>query len=145
MARIKPWLILLPLGLAAGAGGGAGVSLVTAPKSAKAEPLAAASGRFVTLGALLIPVMLADGQLTAYVTIEAQIEVGEADEEAATERVPLIIHAVNLRAFTTPLGAGPDGRLPDAARVRAIVAEEAGKILGSGRVRSIALTRLAPA
>jgi len=145
MAKLKPWLILIPLGLATGAGGGAAMGFLKPGGPPAAEALTKLDGRFVTLGALLIPVLLPDGQLTAYVTIEVQLEVDVADEEGATERVPLIIHAVNLRTFQTPLAAGPDGRLPDAGKVRALVAEEAAQVLGKGRVKSVALTRLAPA
>lgn len=137
-------LLMIPLGLAAGAGGGAGVAFLMPAKIIERPPVAVGDSQFVTLGAMLVPMTLADGQFTGYFSAEPQLEVGIEDAEGVTARVPLVIHAVNVRAFRTPLASGPDGRLPDAAKLRAIVAEEAGKVLGKGVVRSVALTRMTP-
>lgn len=140
-------LLLLPLGLIIGAGGGAGVAflLPAAPPAPAVAPASSGDSKFVTLGALLVPVTLPDGQLTAYVTVEPQLELGEDDVEPVTARIPLIIDAVNVRTFATPLASGPDGRLPDAAAFKAVVAKEAARLLGPGVVRSVAITRIAPA
>lgn len=145
MKKVATPLLMLLLGLAAGAGGGSAVALLLPPAAPSHAPVQAGDSRFVTLGALLVPVLVADRQLTAYASVEAQLEVGADDEEGVTARIPLVIHAVNVRLYRTALGSGPDGRLPDASAIRTAVAEEAQKVLGPGVVRSVALTRLAPA
>ena len=132
-------------GLLAGAGGGAAVTLLLPAGEPKRAPIEVGDSRFVTLGALLVPLSLPDGRLTGFMRVEAQLEVAESDEEGVTARLPLVIHAVNLRAYGKPLAVGVDGRLPDAPAIRTIVAAEAGKVLGKGVVRSVALTSVAPA
>ena len=145
MAGAKSLLVMTLAGLVAGAGGGAGVAFLLPAGPKPRPPVEAGDAQFVPLGTLLIPLSLADGRFTGYVRMEAQLEVGAGDAEGVTARLPLVIHAVNLRAYAKPLAAGPDGRLPNAAAIRAIVAEEAGKALGKGVVRSVALTSLEPA
>lgn len=147
MPKILSLLLTIGASLAAGAGGGAAVvTLLPHDKApAEREPIEVGDGKFVTLGALLIPIRIADGTLTAYASVEPQIEVAAEDEEGVKARLPLIINAVNMRAFETPLAAGPDDRLPNAAEIRRIVSEESVKVLGRGSVRSVALTRLSPA
>lgn len=145
MAGAKNIIVMGLAGLIAGAGGGAGAALLLPAGEKPRAPVSAGDGAFVTLGALLVPLSLEDGQFTGYVRIEAQLDVMAEDAEGVKERLPLVIHAVNIRAYGKPLAAGPDGRLPDAAAFRAIVSEEANKVLGKGVVRSVALTSLAPA
>lgn len=142
---MKSLLAMTLAGLLAGAGGGAAVTLLLPAADKPRPPVEVGDGTFVSLGAILVPLTLPDGRLTGYMRIEAQLEVAAADSEGVTARLPLIIHAVNVRAYAKPLAAGPDGRLPDAPALRAIVAEEAAKLLGKGVVRSVALTSLAPA
>jgi hypothetical protein len=145
MAGKKSLLAMSVAGLVAGAGGGAAATLLLPAGDKPRPPVESGEGQFVTLGELLIPLSLANGRFTGYCRVEAQLEVAAADAEGVTARLPLIIHAVNIRAYQEPLAAGPDGRLPDAAAIRSIVSQEAGKLLGKGVVRSVALTSLAPA
>jgi len=132
-------------GLVAGAGGGAAVALVLPASAPSHAPVETGDAKFVTLGALLLPLTLPDGQFTGYFRVEAQLEVAAEDVEGVTARLPLVIHGVNVTAYAKPLASGRDGRLPDAPAIRAIVAGEAAKVLGKGVVRSVALTSLAPA
>lgn len=145
MSRGKPILLMAVVGLLAGSGGGAAVSLMLPASPPAAEPVAAGDAKFVTLGALLLPLTLPDGRFTGYFRVEAQLEVAAEDVDGVTARLPLVIHGVNLSAYARPLATGADGRLPDAAAIRTIVAAEAAKVLGKGVVRSVALTSLAPA
>ena len=138
---------MIVAGLIAGSGGGAAVAFLVPARGGEKPREAVSTGDsgFESLGPLLVPLIYADGKFTGYVRIEAQLEVGAEDTEGVKARMPLVIHAVNVRAYTKPLAGGPDGRLPDAAAFRAIVADEAGKVLGKGVVRSVALTSIAPA
>ena len=145
MPGAKSYVIMTVAGLLAGAGGGTAVGLLMPAAPAAPAPVETGDGKFVTLGALLVPLTLPDGRFTGYFRIEPQLEVGADDVDGVTAKLPLVIHAVNLRAYSKPLAVGPDGRLPDARSVRAIVADEAGKVLGRGVVRSVALTSLSPA
>ncbi|WP_426265877.1 hypothetical protein [Sphingomonas sp. LHG3443-2] len=147
MAGAKNLIIMIVAGLIAGSGGGAAVAfLVPAQGGEKPrEEVTPGDSTFESLGPLLVPLIFADGKFTGYVRMEAQLEVGSEDAEGVKARLPLVIHAVNVRAYNKPLAGGPDGRLPDAAAFRTIVAEEAGKVLGKGVVRSVALTSIAPA
>lgn len=100
---------------------------------------------FVPSGALLVPVTLADGTLTAYVTIECSLQVSSADAESVKARIPLFLHAINMQTFRKPLAVGPDQRLPDLQVYRAIVQASAKKVFGSGTVRRLAITKIQPA
>lgn len=145
MVKAKSVMLMAVVGLLAGSGGGAAVALMLPGSPPAAEPVPTGDGKFVTLGALLLPLTLPDGRYTGYFRVEAQLEVAAEDVDGVTARLPLVIHGVNLTAYTRPLATGADGRLPDAPAIRAIVAAEAGKVLGKGVVRSVALTSLAPA
>ena len=62
-----------------------------------------------------------------------------------TEDRPLLLHAVNLQTYRTPLAAGPGGQLPDLSAFRRLVAAAADTAFGRGRVRHIAITQARPA
>ena len=147
MAGAKGLIIMVVAGLIAGSGGGAAVAFLVPAKGAEKprEAVSAGDSSFQSLGPLLVPLLYPNGNFTGYVRMEAQLEVGTEDAEGVKTRMPLVIHAVNVRAYNRPLAGGPDGRLPDAAAFRTIVAEEAGKVLGKGVVRSVAVTSIAPA
>lgn len=145
MSRGKPILLMALAGLVAGAGGGAAVSMMLPAGAPAPTPVEAGDAKFVTLGALLLPLTLPDGQFTGYFRVEAQLEVAGEDVDGVTARLPLVIHGINVSAYGRPLATGADGRLPDAAAIRTIVAAEAAKVLGKGVIRSVALTSLAPA
>lgn len=143
--------ILIPAVMLAGAATGAasswGVTQLhgsAGPTEARAQAALppAEDMTFVTTGAILIPVTLSDGSLTAYVTIECSLQVGSDQAEGVQARIPLLIHAINMRAFRAPLATGPDQRVPDLQRYRAIVEASAKEVLGSGIVQRIAITKV---
>lgn len=147
-------LLLAPLMLAAGlaTGGGAafGVRAIL-PGAAEAEPKPKSEAdegdatAFVPVGAVLVPMTYSDGQLTGYVTIECSLEVSAEEKAGIEARLPLLLHAINMRAYRAPLAAGADGRLPDVQLFRRLVLEEARKIYGGGAVRTVAVTKAQPA
>lgn len=141
--------LLLPLalvgGLAIGAGGAFGVSLV-APKSHAGEKPAVevVETEFVTTGPVLTPLVFPDGRFAGYVAIEAQLEVPIADAEPVRLRMPLLLHAINMQTFRTPMATGPDGQIPDLEAYRRIVLGAAPKAFGPGVVRRAAITQARP-
>ena len=140
--------LLLPLGVllaGVGVGGGAAVGaravLGPAPKAApRAEPTV-----FVPVAKVLAPLVLPDGGLAGYVGFDAELEVRADAADAVTAKLPLLLHAINMRTYRTPLAAGRDGTLPSISGLHAVVAAAAPEAFGAGVVRRVAITRAEPA
>lgn len=148
---MKRPLVLILAGVAGlGVGGGAAFGVarvvpgVDKPAAAKpgAEP---ADTEFVTTGSVITPLVFPDARFAGYVGIEAQLEVAPDAAEAVRARMPLLLHAINLRTFRTPMAAGPDGQMPDLEVYRRIVQDAAPRIFGAGVVRRVAITQARPA
>lgn len=143
---------LLPLGvLLAGTGvGGAaayGTSMVVgAPSAAKAAPAPEAKEMaFVPATDVIAPLVTEEGRLAGYVQFEMQLEVGTDKVDYVTARLPLLLHAINMRTYKTPMAAGPDGLLPDLEAFRAIVMAAAPEAFGANVVKAAAITQAVPA
>jgi hypothetical protein len=140
-------IITLPAVLLLGLGVGGGSAYATArllggPEiEARAE---AADSAFVPTGPVLAPLVLADGRLSGYVTFEVQLEVPPDQVEFVTARMPLLLHAINIRTFRSPLASGPDGMLPDVEQFRKVVMTASPEAFGAGVVRQAAITHATP-
>lgn len=147
MKKILMPVLLLIAGLGVGGGAAFATSLLIGPKPA--EPLAAkaqpADRHFVEGGKLLVPLALADGRLAGYVSIEFALEVPEEKAEYVRARLPLLLHAINMRTWRTPLSAGPDGLLLDVNGFRKLVQAATPEAFGKNTVRSVAVTAAVPA
>ena len=142
--KIVRLLALLLAGLGVGGGASWATTQLLGPPPApgeKAQPPTA----FVPGGAILAPVTFPDGRLSGYARFQLHLEVAEDEAERLTPRVPLLLHAINMRTFKTPLASGPDGLLPDVARFRQVVREAADEAWGRGAVKAIAITAAEPA
>nr|WP_209092221.1 hypothetical protein [Sphingomonas trueperi] len=141
-------IVALLAGLAAG--GGTAYAMVKmlgigAPKQvAKAEEKEVPA-KFVPTGKVLVPLVFADGHLAGYAAMEVQLEVDEAKADFVTQRMPLLLHAINMRTYRTPMAAGPDGMLPDLEGFRKLVDASATEAFGAKVVRKIAVTNANPA
>ncbi|WP_337459581.1 hypothetical protein [Sphingomonas elodea] len=142
-------IVALIAGLAAGGGtayamvkmlGIGGGPHVEAKKEEKETP-----GKFVPTGKVLVPLVFADGRLAGYASIDVQLEVEEAKAEFVTQRMPLLLHAINMRTYRTPMAAGPDGMLPDLEGFRKLVDASATEAFGPKIIRKIAVTAANPA
>lgn len=140
MARVFQILILLALGCAVGGGSAYATGLFLGPVERQE-----ADSAFVPTGPLLAPLVLDDGRLTGYVSFEMQLEVPADQVDFVTARMPLLLHAINLRTFRSPLASGPDGMLPDVAQFREVVMAAAEEAFGSAVVRHAAITQATPA
>lgn len=143
--------ILIPALLVV-AGGGVGGAAAYATTYLLGAPAPAADGRmsdagfsFIPAGKILAPLVGADGRLTGYVSFELQLEVPAGDATMVAARLPLVLHAINMRTYRTPLASGPDGMLPDIDAFRRVVSSAAAEALGSGVVRRVAVTQAVPA
>ncbi|SEI79375.1 hypothetical protein SAMN05428950_101242 [Sphingomonas sp. OV641] len=144
--------ILLPLAvLIAGAGvGGAaayGTTLITGGSPVEQGVSVEERGdtAFVPATEVVAPLVTVDGRLAGYVQFEIQLEVAAGKVEFVTARLPLLLHAINMRTYKTPMAAGPDGMLPDLATFRAIVMAAAPEAFGKNVVKAAALTQAVPA
>lgn len=136
-------LVLLVMGLALGAGAGFGVAQLLGPPPAKAPPPKAETV-FVSAGTLLAPIVAQDGRLSGYANFEVQLEVAADRQAEITEKLPLLLHAVNLRTWTTPMAAGPDHILPDLRSLAKLIDAAAAESLGKDMVQRVIVTGAKP-
>lgn len=146
MKKVLFLLATLIAGL--GAGGGAAFATVSIMGPAKPGAHAAADTTppsFVDGGKVLAPLVFADGRLSGYVQFHIQLEVPQDQVESVTARLPLLLHAINMRTFKTPMAAGVDGQLPDVEAFRKVVMASAPEAFGAGVVKKVAITAATPA
>jgi hypothetical protein len=145
-------LLFLIVALIAGlaAGGGTAYAMVKmlgigAPKQEATVEENEEPAKFVPTGKILVPLVYADGRLAGYASMDVQLEVDEAKADFVTQRMPLLLHAINMRTYRTPMAAGPDGMLPDLEGFRKLVDASATEAFGAKAVRKIAVTGANPA
>ncbi len=100
---------------------------------------------FVPTGKVLAPLVFADGHLAGYVQFDVELEVPQDKSEFVTDRLPLLLHAINMRTYRTPMAAGPDGILPDLEVFRKVVLQSSQEAFGAPIVRKVAITAASPA
>jgi len=139
-------VFLLVGGGAAGAAGGYGALTLLGQPSAKVEHEKPAEATlFVPAGSILAPIVATDGRLSGYARFEVQLEVTQSGEADVNAKLPLFLHAVNMRTYRSPMASGPDNLLPDLKIFRAILMEAAAESLGKDIVRNAAVTAASPA
>jgi len=149
MKKILFSVIVLLAGLGLGGGAALGTLMILGPRPAHAETKAAEAqdeaAAFVPVDKLLAPLVTADGRLTGYVQFQFDLEVAEDKTAEVTKKLPLLLHAINMRTFKTPMSAGPDGLLPSLDQFRKVVEAAAPEAFGPGVVRKVAITQATPA
>lgn len=144
-------ILFMVIVLLAGLGLGGGAAFATVKLLGPAKPGSATATHeevtpsFVDGGKVLAPLVFADGRLSGYVQFQIQLEVPEDKAEFVTARLPLLLHAVNMRTYRTPMAAGPDGLLPDLDTFRKIVMTAGSEAFGVGVLRKVAITQASPA
>jgi hypothetical protein len=141
------WAIVVLL--AAGAGGGAGYGVVTLLKPADvpaARPAADPDAPLVILPAtrVLAPLVFPDGRLAGYAKFSFQLEVAESDAARVTEELPVLLNAINMRTYRTPLARSPDGQIPDLDIFRSIIEAAHREAFGAGIVRRVLIVDALP-
>lgn len=138
----KMVLSALVLALGAGVGGGAayGTNMVLG------QDASAFTGAlvFIPTGTVLAPLVSADGRLSGYVSFEVQIEVPASQADAVRKRLPVLLNAINMRTYRTPMASGRDGLIPSLSAFRKVVMEAATETYGKDLVRRAAVTQAAP-
>ncbi len=149
MKRVLSLLLLLILGVAIGGGAGYGAVLLFAKPSgepkAAATPAAEPPRSFVSSAKILAPLVFPDGRLAGYVNFDVSLEVAGDKAETVTSKLPLMLHAINMRTWRTPLATGPDGLLANIGGFRDVVRAASTEAFGAGTVKRIAITRAEPA
>ena len=143
----KTILVSLLVGtIGTGVGGGAAYATARSlgPAPAEAKPQADETA-FVPTGKVLSPLVFPDGRLSGYVSFEVSLEVPAEQSEAIAARLPLLLNAINMRTYRTPIASGPDGMLPNIGVFRKVVTEAAAEAFGAGTVSRVAVTQAVPA
>jgi len=138
MKKIILSALVTTLGMGVGGGAAYGTSLMLAPRAA--APL-----QFVATGPILAPLVFADGRLASYVSFEVQIEVSGDKSEIVQANLPILLNAINMRTYRTPMASGPDGLIPSLEAFRKVVLEAAVEAYGKDVVRRAVVTQAAPA
>jgi len=137
---------LLLAGLGIGGGAAFGVSQVMGPppaptEDADPEPV---ETEYVPAGTILAPIVAVDGNLSGYANFDVQLEVPVDKVEEVTEKLPLLLHAINLRAWKTPMASGPQYMLPDLKVFSKMVEDAATESLGKDAVTKIVILSARP-
>ena len=141
---MRKFILLLTISIAGlGVGGGAawGTSMLLGPR-APVESISTAA--FVPAGKVLAPIVFKDGRLSGYVSFKVELEVEADAAESIQARLPLVLNAINMRTYKTPMAAGPDGMLPNIGVFRKVVMEASEEAFGKGVVRRVAVTEATP-
>lgn len=146
MKKILFLLVTLLAGLGLGGGAAYATVMLLGPKPAgTAAAHEEATPSFVDAGKILAPLVFADGRLSGYVQFQVQLEVPADKAEFVAARMPLLLHAINMRTYRTPMAAGPDGLIPDLETFRKVVMAAAPEAFGAGVLRKVAVTQANPA
>lgn len=150
MKKILFLIVVVLAGIGLGGGAALATLMVLGPRPAQAAkaPTEAESVEtaFVPVDKLLAPLVSADdGRLTGYVQFQFNLEVPKDKSSEVTQRLPLLLHAINMRTFKTPMAAGKDGLLPGLEQFRQVVEASAAEAFGAGTVRKVAITQATPA
>jgi hypothetical protein len=145
MKKILLPVILLIGGLGVGGGAAFATMLVVGPRGASAHAKEEAEPTMVDAGKVLAPLVFADGRLSGYVEFAMQLEVPEDKKDFVAARLPMLLHAINMRTYRTPMAAGPDGLLPNIEEFRKVVDAAAPEAFGGHIVQKVAITQATPA
>lgn len=146
MKKLLFMLVTLLAGLGVGGGAAYATAMLLGDKShSAAEAPPEPDPSFVDAGQILAPLVFADGRLAGYVQINMQLMVPPDKVGFVTARLPLLLHAINMRTYRTPLAAGPDGMIVNIDAFRKVVLTASPEAFGPNIVRKVAVTAATPA
>ncbi len=145
MNRLVSSVVVLVLGVATGSGASLATRLLVPPPPAPAvaaavpEPLDV-KRVFVPVGSVKAPIVFDDGRLAGYVAFTVAVEVSELKQQAVADNLPLLLNAINMRTYRTPMARSTDGRIPDVEVFRKLVADAALDAFGASAVKRVLIT-----
>jgi len=149
MKKILLPLILLIAGLGVGGGAAYGTSMLVGPRPAAtpggAREVDTEKMGFIPSTKVTAPLVTPDGRLSGYVAFELSLQVPNDQTATVTARMPMFLHAINMRTYRTPMAAGPDGLLPDLGTFRKVVMDASAEAFGPNVVHFAAITQALPA
>ena len=144
IARILMPAAALVAGLAAGGGTAYATAQYLGLHGGKKAAPEAVDTVFVPTGPIMAPLVFPDGRLAGYVSFQVQLEVETGRGEEISERIPLLLDAVNMRTYRTPMASGPDGMLPNLATFHKVLDQAAREAFGPDVVKRSVITQAAP-
>ena len=145
MKKILVPLLVVLAGTGVGGGAAYGTSMLMGPRPAGARAAKPEKTGFVAATKIIAPLVTSDGRLSGYTSFDVSLEVPHDQAEMVTARLPLLLNAINMRTYRTPMAAGPDGQIPDLGTFRNLVMEAANEAFGPKVVRFAAITEATPA
>jgi len=139
MKKILLPILVLLAGAAVGGAGAYGTTVVIGVRDPGAMKTV-----FVPTGSILTPLVDPDGRLSGYVSIEAGLEVPEKHAEQIESRLPLLLNAINMKTFRTPIASGKDGLIPNLEGFRRVVHQAAAETFGKDVVVRAVVTKASP-
>jgi hypothetical protein len=133
--------VVLALILGVGVGGGSAWGVGMFRQNGASGPVRT---EFVETGTMMAPLVFPDGRLSGYVSFEVQLEVPQGEGDAVKAKLPLLLNAVNLRTYRTPMASGRDGLIPGLDAFRRVVMDAARETYGPAIVRRAVVTQAMP-
>lgn len=140
MKKLLSLLLVLILGVGVGGASAWGVGLLRNDGG----HATVVRTEFIPTGAMMAPLVFPDGRLSGYVSFEVQLEVPQGEGEAVKAKLPVLLNAVNLRTYRTPLASGRDGLIPGLDAFRRVVMDAARETYGPDMVRRAVVTQASP-
>ncbi|HKY82535.1 MAG TPA: hypothetical protein VJM09_13800 [Sphingobium sp.] len=141
MKKLLGAVAALVLGVGVGGASAYGVGLIR-PQNGRSA--AATKTEFVPTGAMMAPLVFPDGRLSGYASFEVQLEVPQGEGDEVKAKLPLLLNAVNMRTYRTPLASGKDGLIPGLDAFRKVVIDAAAETYGPDLVRRAVVTQATP-
>lgn len=141
MKKLLGVVLALILGVGVGGGSAWGVGMLRQNGGATGT----VRTEFVETGPMMAPLVFPDGRLSGYVSFEVQLEVPQGEGDAVKAKLPLLLNAVNLHTYRTPMASGRDGLIPGLDAFRRVVMDAARETYGPDMVRRAVVTQATPA
>ena len=132
-------------GIGVGGGSAYATAMLMGPPPAPSDAPVPDETALVPAGKVLAPLVFPDGRLSGYVSFELSIEVAADRSEEIAARMPILLNAINMRTYRTPMTSGREGMLPDLAVFRKLVVEAGDEAFGKGSVKRAAISQAVPA
>jgi hypothetical protein len=140
MKKLLGAVLALTLGVGVGGGSAWGVGMLRQNDG----PATGGRTEFVETGTMMAPLVFPDGRLSGYVSFAVQLEVPQGEGETVKAKLPLLLNAVNLRTYRTPMASGRDGLIPGLDAFRRVVMDAARETYGPDLVRRAVVTQASP-
>lgn len=99
---------------------------------------------YVSIDNFTLPLVDKDGDLISYLKVGVSLEVPEGAAADMKDKLPIVMHEVNMATWDAGLSRGKDGRLFDASAVEKIFMGAAKDVYGNDLVKRVLLISAIP-